>query len=95
MDTPATLAHAPALAQRRYRNMAMQALKWRGPAIKLFCIECMGYSYPDAKACDTERCPLWAVSRPMFLRNQASDSAEIAMGSDIEGENDAIEAEGV
>lgn len=90
MDSlPLSLTLAPALAQRRYAQMAHRALWQPSPAIKLFCIECMGYSYPDAKGCENERCPLWAVSRRLF---RVSEGAENALESEIEGELPAIDA---
>jgi hypothetical protein len=32
-------------------------------AIKLFCIECMGYSPKDARACSTTECPIYRYMR--------------------------------
>lgn len=31
----------------------------RAQAIKLFCVECMGYNKHFVKACPAEQCPLW------------------------------------
>jgi hypothetical protein len=75
METPATLTLADEKTRLRYHNLALKAMYQRGPAIKLFCIECMGYSYQDAKACDNSRCPLWLVSNGSFKRPLPSLSA--------------------
>lgn len=67
---PAVLALADPRSQRLYRGIADKAAYSRIAAIKLFCIECMGYSRVDAKRCDNSRCPLWSVSNKCLKRSQ-------------------------
>ncbi len=45
-------------------------------AIKLFCIECMGYSEGEPKRCAATSCPLYALNRWIFARAGASRRVE-------------------
>jgi len=40
-------------------RLAELALKRKSTAIRLFCVECVGGSIPDAKHCQTRECRLW------------------------------------
>ena len=42
-----------------YRAIAADASRSRAAAVKLFCLECVGYSRKDATACTATRCPLY------------------------------------
>lgn len=75
---PATLTLADSRSQVRLRKLAYRALYSQRAAIKLFCLECMGYSHADAKACQTPRCPLWAMSNRIFHRSSIHDPAGTA-----------------
>lgn len=42
----------------KHPTMALRARKSRGPAIRLFCLECMGDLYVEVKTCTAHKCPL-------------------------------------
>ena len=64
----------PATTRNRFRGAIKACHRQPSAAIRLFCMECMGYSLPDARGCDTKTCPLWALSRRYFKEN--GDDAE-------------------
>lgn len=43
----------------KFQGLAARARRGPTSAIRLFCIECMGGSYNDAKRCETRACFLW------------------------------------
>jgi len=45
--------------REKYPALAKRAQVGPKAAIRLFCIECMGGSKADAKACETRGCFLW------------------------------------
>src|SRR6266850_6911030 len=45
--------------RKRYQKLAERAARNPLDAIKLNCIECNGWDYPEAKRCEIKRCPLW------------------------------------
>lgn len=66
-----SLKHAPADLPDRYRKMAERAANGfrKGnlkAAVKLHCVQCMGWSFPDARDCEARECPLWIQSRMLF-----------------------------
>lgn len=75
-----TLKHAPADLPERYRKLAEKALGSNKSAlkaaVKLFCVQCMGWDAPAARACDAQGCPLWFQSRLAF-GGIAREGAEI------------------
>ena len=42
-----------------YRGIAASASKSRANAVKLFCLECVGYVRTDVTGCTATQCPLW------------------------------------
>lgn len=58
--------NAPKGIQRRYRKLLDDAHRRPMAAMKLFCIECMGYSATEPKLCEALACPLYAYNRRMF-----------------------------
>ena len=46
----------------------------RGKAIRLFCAECCGWSWAEARRCPAETCPLWPY-RPGAISTEGSEKA--------------------
>jgi|ETNmetMinimDraft_26_1059896.scaffolds.fasta_scaffold66915_2 hypothetical protein len=65
---------APAKVQRRFRKQLDRAHREPQVAIKLHCIECMGYSESEPSGCTTRSCPLFAFNRRIFGRRNAGAS---------------------
>jgi hypothetical protein len=42
-----------------YQGIAEEAATSRAAAVKLFCLECVGYVRPDVTNCTATRCPLY------------------------------------
>lgn len=42
-----------------YRGTAAAAVRSRAAAVKLFCLECVGYLREDVRACTAHACALW------------------------------------
>lgn len=42
-----------------YRGIAAEAVRSRAAAVKLFCLECVGYVRKDVTACTASACPLF------------------------------------
>jgi hypothetical protein len=56
----APLRYCPTRLRARYGKAAEQAAGGSLiKAIKLKCLDCMGWEYAEAKQCDTLECPLW------------------------------------
>ena len=43
-----------------YRDIAQAAPRSRAAAVKLFCLECVGFVRADVTTCTATRCPLFA-----------------------------------
>ena len=43
----------------RWQWLAAEAVKSRASAVKLFCLECVGYSVSDVRHCTATKCPLF------------------------------------
>ncbi len=59
-------SNAPEKVQRRFRGQLDRAHREPSTAIKLNCIECMGYSESEPRRCVTRTCPLFAFNRRIF-----------------------------
>ena len=57
---------APARVQSRFRKQLDRAHREPQIAIKLTCIECMGYSESEPRMCEALACPLFAFNRRIF-----------------------------
>jgi len=57
---------APQQVQQRFRRQLDRAHREPQVAIKLLCIECMGYSESEPKGCSDLTCPLFAFNRRIF-----------------------------
>lgn len=55
MTTPTPGRDAPEF----YRPLAAGAVKSRANAVKLFCLECVGYARVDVTNCTATQCPLY------------------------------------
>lgn len=80
----------------RYQRLAKRAASGRSikAAVKLHCIQCMGYSLKPAKVCEARVCPLWpyrpgtkrpsngqiAVNNSRFLRKKPIRGEDRAVG---------------
>jgi hypothetical protein len=51
-------------------KMAERASRSRLAAVRLFCIECMGGSARQARACETTDCFLWPVRGASWSRKE-------------------------
>ena len=68
------LATCPPAAQGRYDRRAGLAADQPMRAIEVKCVECCGWSRPEAARCDIRSCPLWAMNRRIFKRRSGSHS---------------------
>lgn len=76
VDRPDTLGRdVPEL----YRGIAAQARRSRAAAVKLFCLECVGFARADVANCTARRCPLFAW-RP-YQRGDDDATPEISGGN--------------
>lgn len=57
---------APERVRRRYRKQLERAHREPQVAIRLNCIECMGYSQSAPRDCSARTCPLYAFNRRIF-----------------------------
>lgn len=48
--------------EKKYSGTAKKAKSQPRAAIRLFCIECMGGDYGEAKTCKAKECYLWPFS---------------------------------
>ena len=58
--------NAPKGIRRRYRKQLAECHRRPTVAIKLFCIECLGYSGTEPKLCEAKSCVFWAYNRRIF-----------------------------
>jgi hypothetical protein len=56
---PAPIPPKPPTRTKSTRTKSARDKITRAQAIKLFCIECMGYNRHFVKSCTNEHCPLW------------------------------------
>jgi hypothetical protein len=56
-----------------YRGVAADAVRSRAAAVKLFCLECVGYVRKDVRNCTATKCPLYRW-RP-YQRGDEEDGA--------------------
>ena len=64
------LALAPGRATARYEKSALLAHQQPRAAIKLKCLDCVGWEYAAAKRCEIRSFPLWGLNRRIFARGQ-------------------------
>ncbi len=58
----------PPNVRSRFERRAKLAAEQPMRAIELKCIECCGWSRPDAAGCEIRTCPLWAIAQQIFKR---------------------------
>lgn len=51
---------------KRYSKLAKRTKVSPIAAIKLKCIECCGWEFKEARACEINTCPLWQMNRRAF-----------------------------
>lgn len=56
---PAPIPPKPPVRTKSTKTKSARDKVTRAQAIKLFCIECMGYNKHFVKSCTVEQCPLW------------------------------------
>lgn len=61
----------------RYRELALRAVTSRAGAVKLFCLECVGYHVADVRNCTAPKCPLYA-HRPFQTGDEDADTPQIS-----------------
>ena len=73
LDDWEPFAGAPRNVQKRYVRQFALVGEAKRPliGIKLFCIECMGYSAAEARRCGSRSCPLYAFNRRIFKQPAA------------------------
>ena len=54
--------------RKRYEKLAKSAYTSARAATKLYCIQCSGWEYKEAKECAINDCPLWIVNRKIFSK---------------------------
>ena len=64
---------APEKVRRRFQKQLDRAHREPTVAIKLFCIECMGYSESEPRSCAALTCPLYALNRRIFVGRARRD----------------------
>ena len=67
------VAHMPKTTRNRFRGAIRDCHRVPSAAIRLFCMECMGWDLQEAHACQTKTCPLWALIRRYFKENGADE----------------------
>ncbi len=60
------LATCPPAARTRFERRAHLAVDQPMRAIELKCLECCGWSRPEATRCEIRGCPLWLMNRRVF-----------------------------
>jgi hypothetical protein len=67
-------AHAPVAIRRRFIKALQECHRSPTTAIKLFCIECFGYSATEPKHCEATNCVLWPYNRRMFKTGKGGEA---------------------
>lgn len=63
----APLHYCPKEMVSRYERTAGLAREGSAfQAVKLKCLDCMGWDYPETKRCNTPQCALWLLNRRVF-----------------------------
>jgi hypothetical protein len=70
------LKHAPERVQRRFANQLARAHQQPRVAIKLNCIECMGYVESEPGRCEATGCLFYAYNLRLFKRRGGAGSSE-------------------
>ncbi len=60
------LRTAPPKAQRRYARLGEKAHQSPLSAVKLHCLSCVGWSYPEARSCQIATCGLYGMNQHIF-----------------------------
>ena len=63
---------ASKVVRARYEKLAAVAHYQPQASIKLKCLDCCGWEYTEAKRCEINTCPLWALNRWIFARGEGS-----------------------
>jgi hypothetical protein len=69
-----------------YRGIAADALRSRAAAVKLFCLECVGYVRKDVTHCTAPKCPLYRW-RPYQRGDDEDDATPEISGTNGRGFN--------
>lgn len=72
------LGMAPPEAKVRYAKTAEVAHCQPKAATKLKCLDCCGWDYAEAKRCEIQTCPEWAMNRRIFKKRGKPPGAEPA-----------------
>jgi hypothetical protein len=65
------LYYCPKELRARYLRTAEVARGGRASAaVKLKCLDCVGWDYPEAKRCETRQCALWLQNQKLFHPGQ-------------------------
>ncbi len=70
------LATCPPVARTRFERRARLAADQPMRAIELKCLECCGWSRPEATRCEIRGCPLWLMNRRVFKQRSQGRSHE-------------------
>ena len=65
---------APKRVEQRFRKQLDRAHREPQVAIKLYCVECMGYSESEPRGCTDRTCPLFAFNRRIFDQREFGSS---------------------
>ena len=68
----------PTKTRNRFKGAIRDCHRVPSAAIRLFCVECMGYQLELARTCTTKTCPLWALNRRYFKENGEDKEAASA-----------------
>jgi hypothetical protein len=64
--TNAILEGMPARARSKYGKMTWRVGRSFTAAVRLKCLECSCWSYPEVQLCDVRRCPLYDMRTRLF-----------------------------
>ncbi len=70
------LALAPDEVKARFKKTADLAHQQPMAAIKLMCLSCVCWEYPQAKQCEIRTCALWAANCRIFVRGEGPVGTE-------------------
>ncbi len=68
------LATCPPAARTRFNRRGRLAADQPMRAIELKCLDCCGWSRPEATRCEIRGCPLWLMNRRVFKQRSGGKS---------------------
>ena len=66
------LATCPPAARTRFNRRGRLAADQPMRAIELKCLECCGWSRPEATRCEIQGCPLWLMNQRVFKQRSGA-----------------------